>query len=89
MSKGLYFLISFVLALALIGAARAAPIEVNNPSFEYDINGVQITEQLWCGQIGGWSYRNESDWGAADAWMIATVGENFDGFEAADGTVAF
>jgi len=89
MSKKLYFLISFVLLVALSGTVQADVIEVNNPSFEYDINGAQITEQLWCGQVGGWTVRNESDWADADAYMFASVGENFTGFQAADGTVAF
>jgi hypothetical protein len=88
MSKRLYFLISFVLVVCLSRTVHADAIEVNNPSFEYDINGAQITEQLWCGQIGGWTVRNESTWNA-DAYMFATVGRNFPGFKAADGTVAF
>jgi len=40
MSKGLYFLISFVLVLGLSGLAQAGtPIVVGNYSFEYDVNG--------------------------------------------------
>jgi len=40
MSKRLFFLISFVLVLSLGGLAQAGtPIDVNNYSFEYDVNG--------------------------------------------------
>jgi len=40
MSKKLYFLISFVLVLGLSTLAQADAIEVNNPSFETAIDGV-------------------------------------------------
>jgi hypothetical protein len=44
MSKRLYFLISFVLVLALSGSVQAGtPLDVNNGSFEYDVDGNQIT----------------------------------------------
>ena len=65
MCKKLYFLMSFVLVLSLGGLAQADAIEVNNPSFEYDINGVQITEQKWFDNVRGWTLRdtgNMGDW---------------------------
>ncbi|MHC4423071.1 MAG: LamG domain-containing protein [Planctomycetota bacterium] len=44
MSKYLYFLISFVCVLGLTGAVQAGtPIIVDNNSFEYDCNGVEVT----------------------------------------------
>jgi len=44
MSKRLYFLISIVLVLALSGSVQAVtPLDVNNYSFEYNVDGNQIT----------------------------------------------
>jgi hypothetical protein len=43
MSKNLYFLVSFVLVLSLVGLARAGtPIDVNNYSFEFEIEDGNI-----------------------------------------------
>jgi len=67
MSKKLCFLITFVLALGLIGTARADPIDVNNYSFEYDINGVQITEQKWFDNVQGWTLRDTGEMGAGSS----------------------
>ena len=54
MYRELFFLTFFVLLLGLSGVAWADSIDVNNYSFEYDINGVQITENTWIGHLQGW-----------------------------------
>jgi hypothetical protein len=71
MSKRLYFLISFVLVLALSGLVQAAtPLDVNNGSFEYDCNGNQIvskeTAPTGPGCIRGWT--NSGNWFGATIW---------------------
>jgi hypothetical protein len=43
MSKKVLFLVLAVVVLALSGTARAEALDVNNYSFEYDVDGNQIT----------------------------------------------
>ncbi|MHC4571938.1 MAG: LamG-like jellyroll fold domain-containing protein [Planctomycetota bacterium] len=81
MSKKLYFLISFVLVLGLSGLAQAGtPIIVDNNSFEYDCNGVQVTchvghsglpGSMCDGSIAGWRYLRYG--GAQYAWVGVDV----------------
>jgi hypothetical protein len=86
MSKKLYFLISFVLALGLNGTVHGDAIDVNNHSFEYDINVVPITQQTWLGALQGWTLRDTTGWGGG--WLFADDDwEWSDGYEAADGNV--
>jgi hypothetical protein len=85
MSKRFIFLIFFVLVLGLAGSAPAASIDVNNGSFEYDVNGVQITEWTGWDDVKGWTLRDTTGWaggywGVDDEWGA--------GYEAADGNVA-
>ncbi|UCF43781.1 MAG: LamG domain-containing protein [Planctomycetota bacterium] len=91
MSKKLYFLISFVLVLGLNGTALADAIEVNNPSFEHDINGVAITELTGWDGVKGWDIRDTS--GEGDGWykgwqFVDDEWEHAEGYEAADGNVS-
>ena len=86
MSKRFIFLIFFVLVLGLAGSAPAASIDVSNGSFEYDINGVEITEWTGIGDLQGWTLRDTTGWaggwwGVDDEWGVT-------GYEAADGNVA-
>jgi len=76
----------FVLVIGLNSTVQAGPIDVNNYSFEYDVNGNQITKQIGFDNVKGWTTRDTTGWGMA--WNFAGVGENFEGFEAADGNVA-
>ena len=89
MSKKLFFLISFVLAMALIGTARAEPIDVNNPSFEYDIDGVPITEMTGWDNVKGWTLRDTTfGGGGMSGWQfVDDEWEHSEGYEAADGNV--
>ncbi len=91
MSKTLFFLISFVLVVGLNGTARADAIDVNNPSFEYDINGVQITELTGWDAVQGWTIRDTSGDGAGwyKGWQFVDVNWAWaEGYEAADGNVS-
>ena len=63
MSKKLFFLISFVLVVCLSGTVQADAIDVNNHSFEYDINGAQITELTGWDAVQGWTMRDTTGWG--------------------------
>jgi hypothetical protein len=92
MCKRLFFLISFVLVLCVSGAVHAqTTIEVNNPSFEYDINGAQITELTGWSSVQGWDIRDTSGGGAGwyAGWQFVDVNwEWAEGYEAADGNVS-
>ncbi len=90
MSRKLYFVICFFLVAGLNGAALADSIDVNNHSFEYDINGVQIdvagpTVLLDISQVKGWTMRDTTGWAAG--WQL--FGDEWwtEGYEAADGNV--
>ncbi len=86
MSKKLFFLISFVLLVGLNGTARADAIDVNNHSFEYDINGVQITELTGWDAVQGWIMRDNTGWAAG--WQFVDAKWDWaEGYEAADGNV--
>ena len=88
MSKKLYFLMSFVLALGLSGAVQAEPIVINNYSFEYDINSVQITELTGWGAVKGWTLRDTTfGGGGMSGWQFVDDEWWDEGYEAADGNV--
>ncbi|UCC21872.1 MAG: LamG domain-containing protein [Planctomycetota bacterium] len=86
MGKKLYLLVCFLLVVGVNSTSRSASIDVNNHSFEYDINGVQITELTGWDSVKGWVMRDTTEWGAG--WQF--VDDEFvwvDGYEAADGNV--
>jgi hypothetical protein len=89
MCKKLYFLISFVLVVALSGTVRADAIDVNNHSFEYDINGVEITELTGWDAVKGWTARDTTfGGGGMIGWQfVDDEYEWVEGYEAADGNV--
>ena len=84
MFKKLFFLTLFVFICGLNNTARAESIDVNNFSFEYDVNGELITEQTNITNVLGWNIRDLSGW--ATAWIFAVV-EWGDSYEPADGNV--
>ena len=87
MCKKLIFLIFVVLLLGLNGPAHADQIDVNNYSFEKDVNGAQITENTFIGNLQGWIRQEPNDhWGYG--WWFADDEWGAEGYEAADGTVA-
>jgi hypothetical protein len=92
MKKKLYFLTSFVLVLALSGAVHAAdkPLPVENYSFEEDVNGEQITEMVWIGNVNDWSITDTSGW--AMGWNFVQNGFGSPpviNFEVPDGNVGY
>ncbi|UCC22475.1 MAG: hypothetical protein JSW23_11995 [Planctomycetota bacterium] len=82
-----YFLVCFALVLGLNSAAQGEAIEVNNFSFEYDVNGVQITENTYIGNLKGWTVRDTTGWGAG-WWYVNDEWEHGEGFVAPDGNAA-
>ncbi|MHC4501013.1 MAG: hypothetical protein ACYS21_18080 [Planctomycetota bacterium] len=54
MSKKLYFLMCFVVVVCLGGLVQAVPIDVNNFSFERDVNGNQIYCHAGIDTVKGW-----------------------------------
>jgi hypothetical protein len=81
MSKRFMFLISFILVLGLSGVVQAGtPIIVDNNSFEYDCNGVEVTchvghdvdvGSMCDGYIAGWRYLKSV--GVSSAWVGVDV----------------
>jgi hypothetical protein len=90
MCRKFLLVISFVMAVGLIGTARAGtPIDVNNSSFEKDVNGVQITTTRSMRDVGGWTLRatGAASW-AGGWWYVSDEDWGIEGYEAADGTVS-
>jgi hypothetical protein len=87
MIRSIYFLVCFALVMCLSGTAQAEAIDVNNFSFEYDVNGVQITENTYIGHLKGWTLRDTTGWGGG-WWYANDQWEHGEGFVAPDGNVA-
>jgi len=89
MSKKSYFVISLFLLVGLTGTALAEPIDVNNFSFEYDVNGEYIKSEepaTDTNEILGWTLRDTTGWAAGWNWVgIDATNWGVDNFEAADG----
>jgi hypothetical protein len=70
MSKNLYFLISIVLLLGVNSASGTVALDVNNYSFEYDVNGVQIVDKTGIQppyeQVLAW--KGVGNWSGATIW---------------------
>jgi len=90
MFKKLFFLSLFVLLVGLSSAAQAEPIDVNNHSFEYDVNGEYFTT-IDLDDLQGWTLRDTTGWAAGWNWVTTDLvfgGVEVEGYEAADGNAA-
>jgi hypothetical protein len=76
MSEKVLFLVSVVVVLAFSGLVQAAtPLDVNNFSFEYDINGAQIVGKTGIQppyeQVLGW--KGVGPWSGATIWCGSSL----------------